>query len=92
MGHSRQILTWYNLSMATNDRFGDGQDSCKICGDKLQDVRVLTISITHKDGTELANIRYFAPLCDKHRQNDCLDVNIGWDADLASVDEMKDDS
>lgn len=79
----------YDESMA-DEKFGTGSDVCKVCGAKLQDVRVLLISVKHKDGTELADIKYFVPLCDAHRQNDCLDVNIGWDADLASIDEMKD--
>ena len=79
----------YNQIM-TEDKFGHGSDVCKVCGAKFTDVRVLLISIRHKDGTELADIRYFVPLCDQHRQNDCLDVNIGWDPALASIDEMRD--
>ena len=82
-------MLMYNENMG-DEKFGNGSDTCKVCDAKLTDVRVLLISIKHKDGTELADIKYYVPLCDQHRQNDCLDVNIGWDSALASIDEMRD--
>lgn len=72
----------------TNTKFGNGQDTCKICGQQLNDVKVLRLKINHISGSELVDVKYFVPLCDQHRGDGCLDIDIGW-ADVVSVDEMR---
>lgn len=72
------------------EKFGNGQDTCKICGQQLRDLRVLKINISHTLGSTLADVRYLIPLCDQHRGDGCLDIDIGWEPGFAPLDEMKD--
>jgi len=74
------------------DKFGNGQDTCKVCGQKLQDVKAVKIVLKHTTGTDLFSILYYAPLCDKHRGEGTLDVDIGWDPTVFGIDKMKDDT
>lgn len=74
----------------TKDKFGNGQDVCKVCQAKCTDCKVLKIVIKHKaSGEELAALRYFVPLCDQHRGDGCLDMDIGWEAAVVPIDQMK---
>lgn len=73
------------------DKFGNGQDTCKVCGVKLIDVKDVRIIFRHKNGTELFNILYHAPLCDQHRGDGTLDVDIGWEPGTSPPDVMKED-
>lgn len=72
------------------EKFGDGRDTCKVCGSQLGDVRVMKISIKHASGCELADLRYFVPLCPTHSSDQSLVVNIGWEAGRAPIDAMRD--
>ena len=71
------------------EKFGTGQDTCKVCGQKISDVKVLRIKVSHQIGAELLNLRYFAPLCPQHRGDGSLDMDIGWEAGTVPIDEMK---
>lgn len=75
-----------------NDKFGSGQDTCKVCGVKLLDVKAVKINLKHKTGADLFKILYYAPLCDQHRGDGSLDVDIGWEPGLFNIDKMKDDT
>lgn len=79
--------------LAKKEKFGHGQDICKVCEAKghrtpLTHVKALTLAISHKDGTELTSIRYLVPLCDLHRADGCLDIKMAWQPDLVPVEEM----
>ena len=74
------------------DKFGNGQDTCKVCGVKLTDVRAVKIVFKHKSSGEcLFDILYYAPLCDSHRGDGTLDVDIGWMPGTFPPDVMKED-
>lgn len=72
------------------DKFGNGQDTCRVCGVTLVDVRAVKIHLKHNLGAELFNILYYAPLCDQHRGDGTLDVDMGWEAGVFPIDKMKD--
>jgi hypothetical protein len=75
-----------------SEKFGDGEDCCKVCGAGLNNYRVLHIRIKHRDnGEELVNLNYFVPLCNKHRSDGCLDIDIGWEPDTVELDEARED-
>ncbi len=75
-----------------NNKFGTGQDTCKVCGKKLADVKAVKIVLKHTTGTSLFDILYYAPLCDLHRGDGTLDVDIGWESNVFNIDKMKDDT
>jgi hypothetical protein len=72
------------------NKFGTGQDECKVCGQKLADVKAIKLIIKHKSGTDLVKLLYYAPLCDMHRGDGTLDIDIGWEPGEFPVDTMKD--
>lgn len=72
------------------EKFGVGQEVCKVCGQQLTDLKVLTVKIAHVSGHSLVDLRYFPPLCEAHRADGCLNIDIGWEASPGSIDEMKD--
>lgn len=73
----------------TKDRFGNGQTTCKVCNKPLSETRVMRIILRHKDGEGLAYMNYLVPLCDEHREGNCMDVEIGWIAGLAPIEAMQ---
>ena len=79
--------------LANMEKIGQGQDFCKACeseGKRVQltHVKVLTLEIKHKNGTELASIRYLVPLCDAHRGDGSLDIKMAWQPDLVPIEEI----
>lgn len=74
----------------SKDKFGTGQDTCKVCNVKLTDIKVVKLTIKHSSGTELVEVKYYPPLCDQHRGDGSLDIDIGWEAGVVPVDVMRD--
>lgn len=72
------------------DKFGHGQTTCKVCGVKLADIKPVNLKLKHTTGAMLVEVKYYPPLCDAHRGDGHLDVDIGWDAGVVSTDVMKD--
>jgi len=73
-----------------NGKFGNGQRTCKVCGNDLADLRVLCVEIKHKDsGQVLATLEYLAPLCEKHRTDDSISVSMGWADKPVGLSEME---
>jgi len=72
-------------------KFGNGRKTCVICDAELTHFKVLKIKLTHTDGEEMSNIRYFVPLCPKHWKEGCLEAEIGWEANDVPLDEVIDD-
>lgn len=74
---------------AKNERFGNGQTECKVCGRKLEKLRELKLEITHKSsGSGLCALWYAVPLCDKCGGNDSLNIDLSWEADQVDADSL----
>lgn len=71
---------------AKKGMFGNGQTTCKICQKPLTDKRKIELQIKHTDGTQLAKLEYFAPLCPAHRGEGALAIGIEW-GDVVPLDE-----
>jgi hypothetical protein len=62
--------------------FGNGQRTCKVCGKHLDTLKTVRIEVRHSSGAVLSALRYHAPLCEEHRGNNSLAIQIEWDDEI----------